>query len=55
MSLHALKSVKNFNITLPPGTKKVIIPDTGKTLPIKNNQVTLNINCGSTYWLIFEQ
>ncbi len=55
ISLHALKSVKNFMITPPANTRRVIDAGSGKTLELKNGTFTVDISAGTTYWFILEQ
>lgn len=54
LSLHALKSVKGFEITPPPGTRRVTNPDNGVEIPVKEGKISIDIVSGTTYWFIFE-
>lgn len=54
ISIHCLKSEKNFTINLPKGTKKAIFADNGKNIAIQNSKIKINIIAGNTYWIILQ-
>ena len=53
LSLHALKSVKGFEVTPPRGTLRAVDAETGRELPLKNGKIALDLTAGETYWMIF--
>lgn len=52
-SLHGLKA-QDYTFILPPGTTRVVAPETGKTLAKDVREFTFHIQPQETYWYLFE-